>query len=253
MTRRAEFRFHAELNDLLPAERRRIPFTREFGTGASVKDVIEALGVPHTEVDVILVNGAPVDFAYRLEDGDRISVYPPSSTLDVPAGARLQPPFPTEPRFVLDAHLGRLGRYLRLLGFDSLHRNDYTDATLAAIAGEGRILLTRDVDLLKRRAVIYGYYVRATDPRRQVLEVAGRFRLANQLHPFVRCMACNGMLEEVAAAEVAAEVPEGTRRHADDFRRCTGCGQVFWRGAHYPRLAQIVEEVRRSGSAGEGD
>lgn len=252
MTRCAEFRFYAELNDFLAQERRHVAFPREIGTGASVKDMIEALGVPHTEVDVILANGAPVDFAYLLEDGDRVSVYPPFATLEVPAGARLQPPPPAEPRFVLDAHLGRLGRYLRLLGFDSLHRNDYADATLAAITSEGRILLTRDLDLLKRRAVIHGYYVRATDPRLQVLEVARRFRLANQLRPFVRCMACNGMLEEVEAVEVAAEVPEGTRRYADDFRRCNGCGQVFWRGAHYPRLAQIVEEVRGSGRAAEG-
>src|SRR3989338_9144205 len=114
---RAHFRFYEELNDFLPPERRKTTFTREFRNRASVKDMIEALGVPHTEVDLILVNGASVDFSYLVQDGDRISVYPMFESFDIRPLVHLRPRPLREPKFVLDTHLGKLAVYLRLLGF----------------------------------------------------------------------------------------------------------------------------------------
>lgn len=163
--------------------------------------------------------------------------------------ARRRPLPPGGARFVLDSHLGRLARHLRLLGLDTLYRNDWPDAVLAATAaGEGRILLTRDVGLLKRRSVEHGYWLRETDPRRQAVEVLRRYGLAAEGTAFSRCLTCNGTLADLPSHEADA-VPPGARRSADQFRRCGGCGQVYWRGSHHPRLAQLVVELRGAAAA----
>ncbi len=161
---RATLRFYAELNDFLPAEDRHQPVERPVHGRPSIKDLIEAAGVPHTEVDLVLVNGESVDFAYPVRDGDRISVYPVFESMDIAAVTRVRPEPLRELRFVLDVHLGRLAAYLRLAWFDAFYRNDVDDAELARIAAGGRVLLTRDQGLLKRRAVQRGYWLRATRP-----------------------------------------------------------------------------------------
>lgn len=186
----AWFRFYAELNDFLPPERRMASVARPFVDAAPVKDMIESLGVPHTEVDLILANGVSVDFAYVVRDGDRLSVYPVFEALDITPLVRLRPRPLRESRFVLDTHLGRLARYLRMAGFDTLYRNDYSDAELARISlAEKRILLTRDAGLLNRGMVTHGYYVRETTVRRQFAEVMRRFDLRGSVRPFTRARA----------------------------------------------------------------
>jgi len=240
----ATFRFYAELNDFLAPERRYVPFEYAFLDIASVKDRIESFGVPHTEVDLILVNGSPVDFTYRVADGDRVSVYPVFEALDIAPLARLRPQPLRDPRFVLDVHLGRLAAYLRLMGFDALYRNCYTDEQLAAISrDEHRILLTRDVGLLKRGAVSHGYFVRETAVGRQVAEVVARFDLCRLVRPFSRCMRCNTPLEVADKASVLAEVPPRTAELYDEFRRCPRCRRVYWKGGHYRRMRLILEET----------
>ena len=164
---RADFRFVAELNHFLPPSQRQVSFTHFFKGRASIKDMIESLGVPHPEVDLILVNGESVDFSYIVADGDRIEVYPISASTDFTPSIRVRPSNLCSDRFVLDIHLGKLANSLRLLGFDTLYCNDYADEELAQIsASEERILLTRDKDLLIRSLVTYGYYVRKTNPER---------------------------------------------------------------------------------------
>ena len=178
----ASFRFYAELNDLLPPERRFTEFAHDFLDVATVKDRIESFGVPHTEVDLILVNGQSVDFAYRVQDRDRISVYPVFEAFDIAGLTRLRPEPLRDTRFVLDGRLGRLAAYLRMLGFDALYQNHCAGERLAEIArDERRILLTRDVGLLKRASVTHGYYLRATQPRRQLAEVVERFDLGRRV------------------------------------------------------------------------
>jgi uncharacterized protein with PIN domain len=238
---RIHLRFYAELNDFLPPALRGVDIDHEFERRASVKDMIEAFGVPHTEVEVILVNGRSVDFSYIVQDADRISVYPLFESVDITPLLRLRPAPLRKPKFVLDSNLGRLARYLRLLGLDCLYRNDYHDAEVARIASEQqRTLLTRDRTLLRRRIITHGYYVRAQQPREQVREVLARFDLYRQVAPFTRCTRCNGELEDVDKQEISARLEPKTRKYYDNFRICSECGQVFWQGSHHARMQRLV-------------
>lgn len=239
-----DVRFYAELNDFLAPARRGTTSSFMVGAGTTVKDLVESLGVPHTEVDVILVNGEPVGFSHRLLDGDRVSVYPVFESLDVAPVAHLRPRPLRRTRFVLDVHLGKLARDLRLLGFDARWANEASDEGLVATSlGEHRILLTRDRGILKRAAVTHGYLVRETLPRRQTVEVLNRFDLFGAVAPFGRCLACNGRTAPVAKDEVLDRLPPRTRRDYDDFRRCADCGRIYWRGSHYDRLRARVAEI----------
>jgi uncharacterized protein len=252
--KQARFRFYAELNDFLPGDERGRTTVRSFDVGGSVKDMIEAIGVPHTEIDVILVNGDSVDFSYRVKDGDFISVYPIFESFDVSNIVRVRPEPLRDPRFVLDAHLGVLSRYLRLLGFDSVYRNDFKDDELAEVSmSQRRLLLTRDVGLLKRSAVTHGYFVRATEPRVQTVEVLRRFDLFDVIEPFRRCLSCNGRLLPADKNEVADRLPPRTALYYDDFRVCSECGRVYWKGSHYERMIGFVRSVKdaRAHSSGE--
>jgi uncharacterized protein with PIN domain len=234
-------RFYAELNDFLPPALRGTDIEHAFGRRASIKDMIEAFGVPHTEVEVILVNGRAVDFSYIVQDGDRISVYPMFESVDITPLLRLRSEPLRRPKFILDSNLGRLARYLRLLGLDCLYRNDYQDAEIARIASEQqRTVLTRDRNLLQRRIITHGYFVRAQQPRRQVREVLARFDLYHQVAPFSRCTRCNGELENVDKQVIVDRLEPKTRKYYDDFRRCSHCGQVFWQGSHHTRMQQLV-------------
>ncbi len=240
----ASFRFYAELNDFLPAQQRQTCVTHSFELSASVKDMIEALGVPHTEVDLILVNGVSVDFSYQVQGGDQISVYPVFEAIDISPLVRVRPRPLREIRFVLDVHLGRLAIYLRMLGFDTLYQNDYADEELAHISSqEGRILLTRDRGLLKRSVVSHGYCIRTTDSRQQLVEVLRRFDLFGSLTPFSRCLHCNGLLQAVDKAAISDRLPPKTKQYYDEFRRCQNCDRVYWPGSHFQRMQQFIESV----------
>jgi uncharacterized protein with PIN domain len=240
----ATFRFYAELNDLLPIERRETEIAVRFHVSPTVKDAIESLGVPHVEVDLILVNGASVGFGHRLENGDRVSVYPVFESLGIGSVVRLREAPLRRTGFVADVHLRRLARFLRLLGFDTLHSNGFDDAELVEIsASQGRILLTRDRQLLKHGRVTHGYWIRSTDPIEQAREVVRRFDLTDAARPFSRCPACNGLLEAVEKEAVADDIPPKTARWLDEYVRCGGCGKLYWRGTHFERLEGLVERI----------
>jgi len=243
---RVQLRFYEELNDFLPPALRKADIPHTFDRRASVKDMIEAFGVPHTEVDIILVNGRSVDFSYIVEDGDRISIYPVFESLDVSPLLRLRPAPLRTPAFVLDSNLGRLARYLRLLGFDCLYQNDYDDETVATIAdSEQRIVLTRDRALLQRKLITRGCFVRAVRPRQQVKEVLARFDLYRLVAPFRRCIRCNGILQAVDKQAIEGRLEPKTRQYIDTFRICTACGQIYWQGSHHVRAQHLIEELTR--------
>lgn len=242
-----ELRFYAELKDFLAANHRSGKVGRTFDVAGSVKDMIEACGVPHTEVDLILANGESVDFSYQVGDGDRISVYPVFEAFDISSIARVRPQALRQTRFVLDGHLGKVARYLRLVGFDSAYSNTWSDHELVSIStGQHRILLTRDVGLLKHGAVTHGYFVRATEPLRQLTEIVDRFHLADCLAPFTRCMQCNGLLQPVEKAEIAHRLPPRTRDQFDEYRTCASCRRIYWPGSHHRRLTEIVDRARQA-------
>jgi len=240
----AQFRFYAELNDLIAPIRRDRTFRYTFSGEPAVKDAIEALGVPHTEVELILVNGGPVNFQYQLRSGDRVSVYPMFESLDIRPLLRLRPRPLRQPRFILDVHLGKLTRLMRLLGLDSVYRNDYDDETIVRISGrERRIILTRDRGLLKHAAVTHGYCVRSTKPSDQIVEVIRRFDLLGQIEPFGRCIRCNEKIEAVTLRQIQDRLPERIAAEPHDWRRCAGCGQIYWQGSHYHRMREWVERL----------
>ncbi len=243
---RATFRFYAELNEFLSPAHRSVPFERTFSGRPAVKDVIESLGVPHTEVDLVLLDGQSVDFGAPVPDGARVSVYPVFESIDIGPIARVRPQPLREPRFILDVHLGRLATYLRMLGFDVLFKNDSTDRELALVAQrERRILLTRDRDLLKRSAVTHGYWMRQTSPRRQLVEVLRRFDLLRSISPFQRCLRCNEPLVTVDRSEVEPRLPERVRDLQTDFKTCRSCERIYWKGSHHRRMQQLIAELSR--------
>lgn len=245
----ASFRFYAELGDLLRPDRRGVTFVHEFDDRPAVKDVIESLGVPHTEVDLVLADGEPVDFSWRLRDGARVSVYPVFESIDIAPVTRVRPVPLREVRLVVDGHLGRLARYLRMLGLDVSYRADVSDEDLARLAaGERRILLTRDAELLKRRLVTHGYRVRESSPRRQLAEVVRRLDLARALAPFTRCLVCNDLLVPVGKDQVLQELPPRVREGQETFRRCPSCRRVYWPGSHHRRMERLVAEVTPRGA-----
>lgn len=239
------FRFYAQLNDFLPRPRRGRRFLHVLPAPASVKDTIEALGVPHPEVDVILVNGRAEDFGYRLRAGDVVAVFPRFRALDLGGLRRAGADRPAAPRFTLDVHLGRLAAFLRLAGFDAEVVTD--DAGLAASsARDDRVVLTRDVALLKRGDVRHGHWVRHAHPEEQLVEVVAQFDLAARMAPFTRCLRCNTPLVAVEAETVAARLPSRTRACFQAFTRCPGCDRVYWRGAHHHRLTRLLERARNA-------
>ncbi len=244
---RASVRFYAELNDHLASRQRFRTLEKEFFVPASVKDVIESFGIPHTEVELVLVNSESSGFSRLVRDGDRVAVYPVFESLDVTPELRVRPQALREPKFALDVHLGRLAAYLRMLGFDAGYRNSAGDAELVQISAEQeRILLTRDRGLLKHSAVLRGYWLRQTDPRRQAAEVVSRFDLARSLRPFTRCLRCNEQLRPVAKEEIHQRVPPPVAARHDEFRECPACRRVYWKGSHYQRMQRWIEsELQR--------
>jgi hypothetical protein len=244
---RACFRFYAELNDHLPQEQQYKTLEKAFFTSSTVKDMIESFGVPHTEIDLIIANGQPVDFSYLVKHGDRIAVYPTFECFYITPEQRLRPQSLPNPKFILDVHLGKLAAYLRMLGFDADYGRSFTDARLAQIsASEHRILLTRDRGLLKRGSITQGYWVRETNSRAQIAEVIYRFNLAQAIRPFTRCMACNGALEPVSKERAQNLVPERSFERYKEFHRCEQCGRIYWKGSHYARMRRWVEELAPS-------
>ena len=240
----AEFRFYEELNDFLAPSLHKRAFAYRFNGTPSVKDAIEAIGVPHTEVDLVLVDGESVDFTRRLTGGERVAVYPVFERLDISPLTRLRARPLRQTRFVLDVHLGKLARYLRLLGFDTRYRNDYDAAAIIGLArAESRIILTRDRGLLKHGAVTHGYWVRASAPRQQLAEIVRVFDLGGSARPFTRCIRCNGELQRVPGSTVAERLPPRVRAHFEEFAQCRECAAVYWPGSHYDRLRKLVDEL----------
>lgn len=237
----AEFRFYEELNDFLSPSRRKRSFRYAFADNATVKQAIEALGVPHTEVELILVNGVPVDFPHRVADGDRVSAYPVFESLDVTPVLKLRPEPLRSIRFLTDAHLGALAKRLRLLGFDTRHAGDLADAEIATMsADDRRVLLTRDRELLKRRQITHGCYIRQSDTTLQLAYLIQRLDLRRAARPFTRCVECNGILVKTTPAAVAGRIPSDVAKRFHRFWTCGDCQRVYWRGSHFDSLSKRV-------------
>jgi uncharacterized protein with PIN domain len=241
----AIFRFYEELNDFLAPERRKRDFPVEIDRARSVKDAIESVGVPHPEVDLILVDGRSVGFGHLLRGGERVAVYPVFEAFDISPLVRLRPRALRDPRFVADGHLGKLARHLRMAGFDTLWDNAWDDDRIVQVsAAQTRTILTRDKGMLRRNDVERGYFVRATESEAQLGEVVRALQLEALIRPFTRCRECNVVLEDVARERVAERIPERVRDLYERFKRCPGCERVYWEGSHFARMKGVLERLR---------
>jgi uncharacterized protein len=208
-----------------------------------VKDVIEACGVPHPEIDLILVNGQPVDFDYAIASDADIELYPVGTGSTNCKEKRLQ--ISTDRTFVADGHLGRLTRNLRLLGFDIAYDPNAEDRQLlCTMKRENRALLTRDRRLLMHAVVRTGYCPRSQNAGEQTVEVIRRFDLLGSLSPFTRCVRCNAPLKMVSKTDIIERLEPLTKIYYEQFRRCTGCGQIYWPGSHFSKLQRRIEQIR---------
>ena len=250
MLDQVNIRFYEELNDFLPLQQRKTGFAVELKKARSVKDLIESIGVPHTEIELIIVNGESVDFNYLVQHNDHISVYPVFESLDISPLRHCQPRPLRNVRFILDVHLGRLAAYLRMLGFDSIYRNDYDDPALADIsASEHRILLTCDRQLLMRKQITHGYFVRSRQPQQQLLEILARFDLYNSLQPFTRCVHCNGQTQQVDKKSIEHRLLPKTRKYYENFYQCRSCGKIYWQGSHFVRMRELIKKVSQNSAS----
>ena len=232
----ATFFVHTGLEAFLPRARRGTSFTSELARAATLKNAIEAIGIPHTEVAAVRVNGVLATLARIVRSDDAIEVFGWTDT----GAIQPIPHF----YFVADAHLGALARYLRMLGFDTLHSDTIADSDIRLLAAEQhRVVLTRDRELLKCTDVLAGCYVRALKPEQQLREVASRFDLARHARAFTRCLRCNTLLAPVDKHSVVALLPESVARAHETFYRCGGCARVYWPGSHHARMQEALQRM----------
>lgn len=240
----ATLRFYAELNDRLSLNKRQKFFSYYFLDHPNIKIVLKSLGISHKEVDLILVNGVTQTLNYRLNNQDIVSIYPVFETLDISAITRVREKPLRNSKFILDVHLGTLAKYLRMLGFDSLFENNYNDKQIIDIAKkQKRIILSRDKALLKSSSVTHGYFVYATNPKEQIIEIINRLDLFKQAKPLTRCLICNRKITTVKKETILKKLPLATERYFDDFFECHHCKKIFWRGSHYQRMKSFVNEI----------
>ena len=243
--RNVYIRFYEELNDFLSVDKRKLRFPYSFKGRVSVKDLIESLGVPHTEIDLILVNTKSVGFNYLVNDKDDISVYPVFESFDIKEVQHLRPQPLREPKFILDIQLGSLAKYMRLLGFDVTYKNGYRENEIIILSiNERRTVLTKDRNLLKRNDVTHGYWIRNKEVIDQLKEVAIRFHLNNLIQPFSRCMKCNTLLKKTEKKNIMERLEENTRNFFDEFFTCPSCNRIYWKGSHYQKMVKIINAIR---------
>ena len=243
---KASFRFYAELNDFLPRDKRMAAFDYPFRDNPSVKDAIEALGIPHTEVDMIVVNSKPAGFDHKLADGDNVSVYPVFESLNIGSVTLLREKPLRKLKFISDVHLGKLTRYLRLCGFDTICYLQFNDNEIInSSLTEKRIILTRDKGLLKNRRVTHGYWIRSQYPDEQLVEVLKRFNLAKEIEPFTRCMNCNEVLADTNRQYIKNRLLPLTRRYFRKFKICPGCHNIYWNGSHYHKMKEFLRKLKK--------
>lgn len=242
----ATFRFYEELNDFLPRKWRKVSFDFQFLGHPKIGEVIEMLGVPHSEVDLIIINGNSVNFNYRLEDEDCVSVYPTFESIDISSINHLRPRPLRQIKFILDVHLGRLAKYLRICGFDCVYENLDDDEIIDRALSEKRIILTKDRGLLKNKKVTHSYWVRSKESKQQLLEIFNRFDLKGKVKFLVRCLLCNNKLQPISKKDVKHLVPLNTTSYYEVFYQCPHCKKIYWEGSHYQNMSKLIEFVRQA-------
>lgn len=241
MLYQAQFSFHGPLNDFLSDKSSRITYT--FKGTPTVKDAIEAIGVPHPEVRGIFVNKNPVDFLYKIRPDDNVAVF--AAGCEKYQTVNFFKGLPQD--FIVDVHLGKLAKDLRMLGFNCLYSNDNSKENLMAKAeDENRIILSRDIKLLKNGRVKRGYWLRSQDPKEQLIEVVKYFQLIDKIQPFTRCIICNGKIEEVSKETIEEFLLPKTKQHFNKFYQCHDCSRIYWEGSHFDRMENNIQYIKKA-------
>jgi uncharacterized protein with PIN domain len=238
--------FQGTLSQLLRSRWRGVdPIVQAFTRLASIKDVIEAFGPPHTEIGHILCDGQPVDFDWPISPGQVYEIAPLLHPWDIFQATLLRPqPLPAL-RFLTDRTVGRLARYLRMAGFDTLYEPGWNDGEIvAALQQEPRVLLTRNLDLLKRKPVVFGRAIRSVAPGAQLAEVLELFGINRINHGLTRCLECNQPLEPVDKTTILHRLEPLTIRYYNDFHICRTCDHIYWAGSHVDRMRDLLERQR---------
>ena len=241
---KAIFRFYEELNDLLPKHRQKTDSEVEFEGKRSVKDMIEALGVPHTEVDLILVNSESVNFSYIIKDADRISVYPVLESLNIENVTRLRPSPLRKTRFVADINLGDIVKYMRALGLDVFFDPSLSPLEIIAISkNKNRIILTKSKNLLKYKDVSHGILIRPESTTKQIACIIEYLDIKDRIKSFTRCLLCNSPLENISKKEIEDRIPPRTKEFCDGYVYCRKCDKIYWKGTHYIKMKNMIHEI----------
>ena len=240
----ATFRFYEELNDFLPKHRRKTDFVIRSEEKRSIKDAIESVGVPHTEVDLILVNGESVDFGYIIRDQDRVSVYPVFESLNISNVTRLRKLPLRSTKFIADINLGNIAKYMRVLGFDLFFDPLLSPREVVDISNrERRIILTTSRKLLKFKAVSRGMFVRPGTTVRQIQRIIDTLDISDRVDPFTRCLRCNSLLQAVPKERILDRIPLKTRAYCDAYVRCQSCDKIYWQGTHCRHMQKVVKQI----------
>ncbi len=240
----ATFRIYAELNDFLPKQKKQVSFEYSFAGPLKVHEAILSLHIPLSEVDLILVNGCSKGVDYWISNGDYISVYPVFESFNISSLNSLRPEPLRNSKFILDVHLGKLAKFLRMAGFDTLYSSTFKDAEIIDISVEsGRIILTRDNGLLRSVKVKHGYYIRNIDPVKQFKEVVSKFDLGSQFKPMERCLKCNNLLEMAVKEELPGKIKPDILNRFSHFYTCRQCNHIYWHGSHYDRMKAFLKTI----------
>jgi len=238
------FRFYEELNDFLPKHRRKTTFEAEFKGKRSIKDMIEALGVPHTEIDLILVNGKSVDFNYILQDEDRVSVYPVFESLNITDVTRLRKIPLRRNIFIADINLGDIVKYMRVLGFDIYYNSLLSTREIIEISKrENRVILTKNRKLLKFKDVTHGIFIRPDTTTEQIRQIIDYLDIKDDIKPFSRCLLCNTLLKSVLKENILDRIPPKTKEFYDEYVRCQSCDKIYWKGTHFINMKKVVRQI----------
>lgn len=241
---KAIFRFYEELNDFLPRHRRKTDFEAGFKGKRSIKDMIEALGVPHTEVDLILANGKPVDFNYILLHRDRVSVYPVFESLNIKSVTRLRKIPLRRTIFIADINLGDIVKYMRALGLDVYFNPMLSSRKIIEISNqENRILLTKSRDLLKYKEVTHGIFIRPGTTMEQIRQLIDFLNIKDKIKPFSRCLLCNNLLESVPMKKIVHRIPQKTKAFCDEYVHCKACDKIYWKGTHFAKIKKVIDQI----------
>jgi hypothetical protein len=239
------FRFYEELNDFLPKHRKKTDFNAPFTGKRSIKDMIESFGVPHTEIDLILVNGQSVDFNYILRDGDRVSVYPVFESFNITDVTRLRKIPLRRNTFIADINLGNIVKYMRVLGFSCFYNPLLTPREIIEISNaENRIILTRSKNLLKFKEVTHGIFLRPGSTPEQIRQIIDCLDIKDSIKPFSRCLICNTRLKSVSKEKILNKIPPKTKAFCDEYVQCPSCDKIYWKGTHFKNMEKVVRQIR---------